>query len=82
MLGAYFIKDVMLTARLFNDCYEKIKNTNQEDIFNLQCKLTSVLFDMEKRGVLVDKSYAMQTQNAILDRLANEAIDIKTGLIN
>ena len=69
ILGDYCIKDVMLTARLFNDCYEKIKNTNQEDIFNLQCSLTSVLFDMEKRGVLVDKSYAMQTQTAILDRL-------------
>ena len=78
-LGEYCKKDVGLTARLYENILQTIKNTHQEDIFEMECDLTQVLFEMEKRGISVDRQYAINTQQALKNRLAdveNEILDI------
>ena len=72
-LGDYCKKDVGLTAKLYENVLQTIKNTHQEDIFKLECDLTQVLFEMEKRGISVDKKYAFNTQQALIHRL--EAVE-------
>ena len=68
-LGEYCKKDVGLTAMLYKEVLREIKNTHQEDIFELECQLTTVLFEMEKRGISIDKQYAIDTQKALQARL-------------
>ena len=69
LLGEYCKKDVILTAKLYQDIIKKIKDTNQTKIFDLQCNLTQVLFQMEQRGISVDKEYAIDIKQAIINRL-------------
>jgi len=68
-LGEYCRQDVYLTTRLYLDYLRKINRTNQNEVYELECKLTSVLYKMESRGVAVDKKYAELTQHAIDSRL-------------
>jgi len=69
LLGEYCKKDVLLTTKLYQDITKKIKNTNQTKLFELQCNLTQVLFQMEQRGISIDKEYAIDVKQAIINRL-------------
>ena len=75
-LGVYCEKDVELTARLYQDCLKRIIKSNQTKIYELQCDLTSVLFSIEKRGILVDTDYAIEAQKEILNRLKEVEAEI------
>jgi DNA polymerase-1 len=76
ILGPYCEQDVYWTYRLFNDCYKKIKKSDQLDIFNLECQLTRVLYDMECRGVAVDKAYASKSKVKVEKRRLEVAEEI------
>ena len=76
ILGEYCKKDVQLTSRIYADCLEKIQKTKQEQIFQLEIELTSVLFEIEKIGITVDEKYAYDTHNAISNRLAEVQLQI------
>jgi len=69
-LGEYCKKDVTLTARIYNDYLKKIEKTGQNKVFELEKKLTKVLYKMEELGISVDKNYAITTKTVLLDRLA------------
>ena len=69
MLGEYCEKDVILTNRLYVDYYKKIEKSKQLPIFDIQCALTFVLYRMEQRGMVVDKTYAIKTRQALLHRM-------------
>lgn len=68
-LGEYCKKDVILTARIYNDYLKKIEKTGQNKVFELEKKLSKVLFKMEMLGISVDKDYAVATKTALLKRL-------------
>ena len=65
VLGEYCIKDVEWTRQLFDDRLKKIQESGQETIFEMECDLTKVLFQMEQRGIPVDTKYAEQTLQKI-----------------
>ena len=58
LIGPYCEKDVYYTYKLYKDCLEKIINTNQEDVLQLEYALTKVLYEMETAGVQIDIEYA------------------------
>ena len=68
-LGEYCKKDVTLTARLYKDYLRKIEKSNQLEIFELECSLTSVLYRMEQRGIAVDRAYASNAKESIGKRM-------------
>ena len=77
-LGEYCKKDVGLTAKLYEQVLQEIEDTHQEEIFELECQLTTVLFDMEKTGISIDKKYALDTQKALQSRLVEVENEILT----
>ena len=68
-LGKYCKNDVMLTARLYTDYLKKIQKTQQTRIFDLECELTSVLYNMEKRGLSIDTNMAAKARIALVERM-------------
>ena len=58
VLGEYCKKDVWYTQKLYNDRLPQIQQSGQTEVFDMECELTKVLFDMERRGVIVDTDYA------------------------
>ena len=76
MLGKYCEQDVELTARVYQDSLKKIIRTNQTKIFNLECDLTSVLYTIEQRGIVVDIDYASTIRQTIINRLEVVAKEI------
>ena len=70
ILGEYCKKDVWYTQKLYLDRLEQIKQTDQEGVFNTQCELTKVLFEMERRGVIVDSDYAQDVSQKLAKRKA------------
>ena len=46
------------TQKLYNDRLPQIQQSGQTEVFDMECELTKVLFDMERRGVIVDTDYA------------------------
>jgi len=68
-LGPYCEKDVELTTRLYNDCLKKIIKSKQTNLYEMQCDLTKVLFNTERRGIAVDEQYAEEAQQKVLKRL-------------
>ena len=75
-LGEYCKKDVLLTARLYTDYLKKIKKTRQIKIFDLECKLTAVLYDMEKRGIAINNQQAVKTRELLLKRMQEVVTEI------
>ena len=76
MLGKYCEQDVELTARIYQDSLSKIRKTKQINIFDFGCTLTSVLYDVEQRGLVVDKAYGSTIHQAITNRLEEVAQEI------
>ena len=68
ILGTYCQQDVYWTHKLYRDRLEQIKQMGQEDVFNLECELTKVLLDMERRGVVVDSEYADEVSTKLMKR--------------
>ena len=79
ILGPYCEKDVFYTRKVYLDCLDKIKETEQESIWKLQIELTRVLFDMENKGVKVDTSYVKKATQLIANR--KQEIEQKIGKI-
>ena len=76
LLGPYCELDVSWTYQIYNDCYKKIQKSGQLEIFGLECKLTRVLYDMECRGVAVDKGYALESLEKVEKRRLEVAQEI------
>ena len=76
ILGEYCQEDVRLTSRIYIDYLKKIQDSNQQDIFNMECKLTKVLYAMESRGISVDKNYALAVEEQITVRLSEVETEI------
>jgi len=76
VLGPYCEQDVAWTYKLFVDCYKKIKKSDQIEIYDLECKLTKVLYDIECRGVQVDNNYAIQAREKVNSRITEIATEI------
>ena len=72
ILGPYCQQDVYWTHKLYRERLEQIKQHDQEAVFNVQCDLTKVLFDMERRGVVVDSAYA----NEVAEKLSNRKEEV------
>jgi len=68
ILGPYCEKDVESTVKLFKDCLRLVNASNQKDIMKMMISLTKVIFNMEKRGIRIDKQYATWAVNAIQAR--------------
>ena len=72
MLGPYCQQDVYWTHKLYRERLEQIKQSDQEAVFKVQCDLTKVLFEMERRGVVIDSDYA----NNVSQKLANRKEEV------
>jgi len=70
ILGPYCIKDAEWTLKIYEDSLEKIKRSEQEQVFQIQNNLTKVLLDMERRGISIDQKYAVTTGSKLVNRLA------------
>jgi len=68
VLGPYCEQDVKWTAALYRDRLEQIKHTQQEKVFELECKLTKVLYNMEHKGISIDLPYASKAATKIKER--------------
>ena len=68
ILGEYCKKDVWYTQKLYLDRLQQIQQSNQMNIFDMECELTKVLFDMERRGVIVDIEYADEVSKKLILR--------------
>ena len=68
VLGPYCEQDVSWTTRLYLDRLERIKQSKQEQVFELECNLTKVLYNMEQLGITVDNQYAINAQQQIEER--------------
>jgi len=65
LLGPYCEQDVYWTLELYKSCTKQILKMNQEDVADLERQLTTVLYDMEGRGIEIDKEYAVQAISKI-----------------
>ena len=68
ILGPYCEKDAYWTLKVYEDCLEKIKKSNQEDVWQTQVELTRVLLDMERQGIAIDRSYASSALDKLNER--------------
>ena len=78
VLGPYCEKDVIYTAKLYNDRAKLIKESNQNDIWKMQIQLTKVLYAMEGRGIKINNTYVKETMTQIEDRKS----EIESRVIN
>ena len=76
LLGFYCCDDVLWTRKLFFSRKSQIEATQQTQIWEQSIKLTSVLYQMEYRGVKIDSEYASDgakritaRQEAVLKRI-------------
>jgi len=69
VLGPYCIDDVKWTRKVYEDRLRKLELSKQLDLFTFQTKLTKTLYMMERRGVIIDNSYAKQAYDKILVRI-------------
>ena len=84
VLGPYCEKDVEWTTVLYKDRLQQLKQTGQEKIFDLECKLTRVLYEMEQAGIAIDTKYAQDIAKKIQERQEQlmQQIFAKVGTFN
>ena len=58
VLGPYCEQDALWTEKLYKYASEKIQQTGQEVVLELENQLTKVLYNMETRGIAIDSKYA------------------------
>ena len=68
ILGPYCEQDVQWTRKLYLDREVQIQTTKQMDIWALEIKLTSVLLEMENKGISIDTSYAIEVMEKLQTR--------------
>ena len=69
LLGPYCLEDILFTDRIYRDRLDKIKSSDQIDIFERQVALTPVLYRMERRGLQIDEAYANVAVQKLKDRI-------------
>ena len=76
LLGPYCCQDVFWTRELYFSRKSAIEKTDQGTVWKQGIQLTSVLYDMEYRGVRIDSAYALDgvkrvkaRQGAVLKRI-------------
>ena len=76
LLGPYCCQDVFWTRELYFSRKSAIEKTDQGLVWKQSVQLTSVLYDMEYRGVRIDSAYALDgakrvraRQEAVLKRI-------------
>jgi DNA polymerase-1 len=74
IISEYAMMDVELTFKLYN--FLK-KNMYENQAHATEIKLTNVLFEMERRGVRVDRSYCEAVKKFELDRAAHTETVLK-----
>jgi DNA polymerase-1 len=74
IISEYAMMDVELTFKLYN--FLK-KNMYENQAHATEIKLTNVLFEMERRGVLIDRSYCEAAKKFELDRAAHTETVLK-----
>lgn len=81
LLGEYCKQDVYWTHRLYIDRLNQIRTSNQVDVFEMECELTKVLYNMEHTGINIDVEYAQAVSNKIEKRKeeVSESIFNKIG---
>ena len=57
ILGPYCEQDTYWTYKLYVETLNKINATQQQQVFELECELTKVLYGMEGHGVSIDTHY-------------------------
>ena len=57
ILGPYCEQDAYWTYKLYVETLNKINATQQQQVFELECELTKVLYGMEGHGVSIDTHY-------------------------
>tara|TARA_R110002020_G_scaffold284230_3_gene499793 strand:+ start:1440 stop:3404 length:1965 start_codon:yes stop_codon:yes gene_type:complete len=68
VLGPYCEKDVEWTTTLYNDRLQQIRHSKQDEVFELECQLTYVLYKMEHEGISIDTRYANDAAEKIKER--------------
>ena len=68
VLGPYCEQDVYWTFDLYQACMRQIENMGQEQVAELEAQLTTVLYDMEGRGIEIDSKYAVDSMVKIDQR--------------
>ena len=68
VLGPYCEQDVYWTFDLYQSCMHQIENMGQEQVAELEAQLTTVLYDMEGRGIEIDSKYAVDSMVKIDQR--------------
>ena len=89
LLGPYCCEDVFWTRELYFSRKKAIEKTDQTKIWRQSIALTSVLYDMEYRGVRIDNAYALDgakrvsaRQEAVLKRIytiANQEFNVASN---
>ena len=68
VLGPYCEQDVYWTFDLYKSCMRQIEKMGQEQVAELEVKLTTVLYGMEGRGIEIDSKYAVDSMVKIDQR--------------
>ncbi len=74
VLGPYCEQDVYWTFDLYKSCMRQIEKMGQEQVAELEVKLTTVLYGMEGRGIEIDSKYAVDSMVKI-DQRRGEVAD-------
>lgn len=77
ILGEYACVDVLINRRLYYYLLYR-RSASLKPIWNMEKKLTPVLFDMEKKGLRIDRTELMIKQLKIYDDLSNILTNLST----
>ncbi len=72
ILGEYAMDDVIMNRQLYHYLLNKL-GKDQQQLWNTEKKLTSVLFDMEQVGMLIDKQECLKESFKALHGMINSA---------
>lgn len=66
IVGPYCVTDAKLTARIHLQQLEEIRDLGLQTVYDLECKLISILFDIHLKGIAVDIPKASQANDSLL----------------
>jgi len=69
-VASYSCEDADFTLRLFKVFKEKLKKSGQEELFfTIEMPLLSILFEMERRGILIDPQILKSQKQSLMSSL-------------